>query len=173
MNLELPDVQASFRKGRGTRDQIAKIHWIIEKAKKFQKNAWTRLKSLTVWITTNCGKFLKKRSTRPPYLSPKKRVCSSRSNRTGYGRTIRFQIGKRVQQGCILSPCLFHLYAYMQSVRLDESQTWIKIACKSINNLGYADDTTLKAESEERLSISWWRWKWRMKRLGLTQNSNN
>ena len=64
MNLELPDVQAVFRKGRGTRDQIANIHWIIEKGKEFQKNIYFCLltipKPLTVWITINCGKFWKR-----------------------------------------------------------------------------------------------------------------
>ena len=61
VNHELPDVQASFRKGRGNRDQIANIHWIIEKAREFQKNIYFSLltmpKPLTVWITINCGKF--------------------------------------------------------------------------------------------------------------------
>ena len=65
MNRELPDVQAGFRKGRGTRDQIANIHWIVEKAREFQKNIYfcfidSMPKHLTVWITTNCGKFLKR-----------------------------------------------------------------------------------------------------------------
>ena len=64
LNRELPDVQAGFRKGRGTRDQVANIHWIMEKAREFQKNIYFALltmpKPLTVWITTNCGKFLKK-----------------------------------------------------------------------------------------------------------------
>ena len=64
VNCELPDVQAGFRKGRGTRDQIANIHWIIEKAREFQKNSISALltmpKPLTVWITTNCGKFFKR-----------------------------------------------------------------------------------------------------------------
>ena len=61
VNPELPDVQAGFRKGRGTRDQIANIHWIIEKAREFQKNIFSTLltmpKSLTLWITIKCGKF--------------------------------------------------------------------------------------------------------------------
>ena len=65
MNQELPDVQAGFRRGRGNRDQIANIHWIIEKAREFQKNIYFSFinyaKPLTVWITTNCGKFLKRR----------------------------------------------------------------------------------------------------------------
>ena len=64
MNRELPDVQAGFRKGRGTRDQIANIHWIIEKARKFQKNIYfcfiDYTKALAVWITINCGKFLRR-----------------------------------------------------------------------------------------------------------------
>ena len=64
MNHELPDVQTGFRKGRGTRDQIANMRWIMEKAREFQKNIYSALltmpKPLTVWITTNCGKFLKR-----------------------------------------------------------------------------------------------------------------
>ena len=73
--------------------------------------------------------------------------------RTGHGPTDWFQIGKRVCQGCTLSPCLFSLYAeyIMQNARLDEAQAGIKIAGRNINNLRYADDTTLKAESEEEL----------------------
>ena len=73
--------------------------------------------------------------------------------RTGHGTTDRFQIGKRVRQGCILSPCLFNLYAeyIMRNVGLEKAQAGIKIAERNINNLRYADDTTLMAESEEEL----------------------
>ena len=73
--------------------------------------------------------------------------------RTGHGTTDWFQIGKSVQQGCILSPCLFNLYAeyIMRHARLEETQAGIKIAGRNINNLRYADDTTLMAESEEEL----------------------
>ena len=73
--------------------------------------------------------------------------------RTGHGTTDWFQIGKGVYQGCILSPCLFNLYAeyITQNARLDEAQAGVKIARRNINNLGYADDTTLMAESEEEL----------------------
>ena len=73
--------------------------------------------------------------------------------RTGRGTTDRFQTGKGVRQGCILSPCLFNFYAeyIMWNARLDEAQTGIKIAGRNINNLRYADDTTLMAESEEEL----------------------
>ena len=83
VNHELPHVQAGFRKGRGTRNQIANIHWIIEKAKEFQKTSTSLLtmpKPLTVWITTNRGNSLRNGNTRPPYLPPEKPVCRSRSN---------------------------------------------------------------------------------------------
>ena len=84
MNRELPDVQAGFRKGRGTKDQIGNIYWIIKKARGFQKNIYSALlttpKPLTVQITTNCGKFFKSGSIRPPDLPPEKSVCKSRSN---------------------------------------------------------------------------------------------
>ena len=76
----------------------------------------------------------------------------SRSNRTGHGTTTNWlQIGKGVCQGCTLSPCLFNLYVeyIMQNARLDKAQAGIKIAGRNINNLSYADDTTLMAESEE------------------------
>ena len=84
MNCERPDFQGDFRKGRGTRDQIANIRWIIEKAREFQKNIYfaslTTLKPLTLWITTNCGKFLRDGNTRAPYLLPPRLVCRLRSN---------------------------------------------------------------------------------------------
>ena len=88
MNHELPDVQAGFRKGRGTRDQIANIHWIIKKARQFQTNIYFCFtdyipKALTLWITTNCGKFFKRweyQTTLPPYLSLEKSVSRSKSN---------------------------------------------------------------------------------------------
>ena len=84
MNRELPDVQAGFRKGRGTRDQIASIRWIMEKAREFRKTSISALltmpKPLTVWIKTNCGKFFKRRNARPADLPPEKSVCRSRSN---------------------------------------------------------------------------------------------
>ena len=72
-----------------------------------------------------------------------------------------FKIGKRVGQGCMLSPCLFNLYEehIMWRARLEETQAGIKIAGRNINNLRYADDTTLMAESEEGLKASWWKWK--------------
>ena len=116
VNRELPDVQAGFRKGRGTRDQIANIRWIIEKAREFQKTSISALltmpKPLTGWITINCG-ILKEVGIsnhltcllRNLYADQEAKV------RTGHGTTEWFQIGKGVHQGCILSPCLFNLNA--------------------------------------------------------------
>ena len=84
MNHELSEVQAGFRNGRGTRDQIANICWVIEKAREFLKNIYSAslimLKPLTRWITTNCGKFLKRWESQTTCLPPEKPVCRSRSN---------------------------------------------------------------------------------------------
>ena len=121
VNWELPDVQAGFRKGRGTRNEIVNICWIIEKAKEFQKNIdfcfIDMLKLLTVWKSKNCSKFLKKMGI-PDHLTCLLRnlyEAQEATVRTGHGTTNRFQIGKRVQQGYIWSPCLYNLYAYMQN----------------------------------------------------------
>ena len=115
MNCEIPDVQAGFRKGRGTRDQIANIYWIIRKVREFQKNLYfcfiDYAKAFDCVDHNKLWKILKE--TGIPnhfYLLPEKLVCRSRRNRTGHGTTDWFQIGKAVRQGCILSPCLFNLY---------------------------------------------------------------
>ena len=110
-------------------------------------------KPLTVWITTTVEKFKEMRT--PDYLTCLLRnlyADQEATVRTGHGTTDWFQIGKGVHQGCILSPCLFNLYTeyIMRNAGLDEAQAGIKIAGRNINNLRYADDTTLMAESEER-----------------------
>ena len=86
---------------------------------------------------------------------------------TRHGTTDWFEIGKGVRQGCILSLYLFNLYAeyIRQNARLDEAQTGIKISRRNIKNLKYTDDTTLMAETEEELNVSWWEWKRRLKNL--------
>ena len=130
---------------------------IQEKFQSFRKASTSVLltmpKSLTVWITTNCGK--RDGNTRPPDLPLEKFVCTDQEAtvRTGQGTTDWFQIRKGVRQGCILSPCLFNLYAeYIKiNIGLDEAQAKIKIAGRNINNRRYANDTTLKVESEEKL----------------------
>ena len=155
MNCELPDVQAGLRKCRGTRDQIGKIQWVIEKAREFQKNIYfsfrTMPKPLPVWITTNCGKFLERWiPDHLTYLLRNLYAAQETTVRTRHGKTDWFQIRKGVHQGCILSPCLFNLYAeyVMQNVGLDEAQAGIKFAGRNINNFRYADDTTLMAEAK-------------------------
>ena len=143
MNSELPDVQAGFRKGRGTRDQIANICWIIEKAREFQKNIYFSLLTmpnpLTVWITLNCGKILKEMGI-PDHLNCLLRnlyVSQEATVRTGHGTIDWFLIGKGVRQGCILSPCLFNLYAeyIMRNAGLEEAEAGIMIAGRNIENL--------------------------------------
>ena len=159
MNHELPDVQAGFRKGRGTRDQIANIHWIIEKAREFQKNIYfcfiDYAKAFDCVDHNKLWKILKEMG-RPDYLTSLLRnlyADQEATVRTGHGTTDWFQIEKGVRQGCILSPCLFYLCAeyIMRNVGLDEIQAGIKIAGRNINNLRYEDDTTFMAESEEEL----------------------
>ena len=114
----------------------------------------TTLKSLTVGITTNW--IILKELGIPNHLSCLLRnlyAGQEATVRTGHGTTDWFQIGKGVRQGCILSPFLFNLYAeyIMKNTGLDEAQAGIKIAGRNINNLRYADDTTLMAESKEEL----------------------
>ena len=158
MNWELPDVQAGFRKGRGTTDQIANIRWIMEKAREFQKSIYfcfiDYVKSFTVWTTINCGKFFKRWEYQTTWPASWE-ICMqvTKQQLELHGTTDWFQIGKRVCQGCILSPCLFNLYAeyIMWNARLDEAKAGIKIAGRNINNLRYVDDTTLMAGIEEEL----------------------
>ena len=161
MNHELPDVQAGFRKGRGIRDQIANICWIIEKARiKLQKNIYFCFivyVTVFVWITTNCGKFLKRWEYQTHLACLLRNLYGGQEAtvRTGHETTDWFQIGKGVCQGCILSPCLFNFYAeyIMRNAGLEEAQAGMKIAGRNINNLRYADNTTLMAESEELKSL--------------------
>ena len=153
MNHELPDVQAAFRKGRGTRDLITSICWIIEKAREFQKNCFTDYAKAFDCVDHNkLWKILQEMGI-PDHLT-----CFLSNLYAGQEATVRtrqgtadwFQIGKGVCQGCILSPCLLNLYAenIMRSAGLDEAQAGTKIAWRNINNLRYAGDTTFMAESK-------------------------
>ena len=114
VNCELSDVQASFRKGRRTRDQTANIRWIIEKAREFQKNIYFCFTDYTkAFDCVDHNKLWKIQETGiPDHLGVplEKYVCRS-TVRTGHTTTDWFQIGKGVHKGCILSPCLFNLYA--------------------------------------------------------------
>ena len=160
VNGELPNVQAGFRKGRGTRDQIANIRWIIEKARELQKNIyfcfidyakafdcvdhnkpWNILKEMGISDHLTC-------LLRNLFAGQEATV------RTGHGKTDWYKIGKGVCQDCILSPCLFNLYAeyIMRNTGLVEAQAGINNGGRNIKNLRYADDTfSLMAESEEEL----------------------
>ena len=112
-------------------------------------------------------------NTRPPNLPLEKPVCGQEATiRTGHGTTDWFQIGKEVCQGGILSPCLFNFYAeyIMRNAGLEEGQAGIKTARKNINNLRYADDTTLMAESEEELKILLMKVKEGSEKVGLKLN---
>ena len=130
MNHELPDVQAVFRKGRGTGDQIANICWIMEKAREFQKNIYfcfiNYAKTFDCVDHNKLWKILKEMGT-PDHLTcllGNLYAGQEATVRTGHGTADWFQIGKGLHQGCILSPCLFNSYAeyIMRKARLDEAQ---------------------------------------------------
>ena len=155
VNHELPDVQGGFKKGRGTRDQMANICWIIKKAREFQKNIYfcfiDYAKAFDGVDHNKLWKILQEMRI-PDHLTRLLRnLCAGQEAtvRTGHGTTDWFQIGKRLRQGYILSPCLFNFYAeyIMRNAGLEEAQAGIKISRRNINNLRYADDTTLTAES--------------------------
>ena len=178
MNWERPDVQAGFRKGRGTRDQIANILWIIKNAKEFQKKSyfcfidyakvfdcvdhnklWTILKEMRISDHLTC-------------LLRNLYAGQEATARTGHGTTDWFQMGKGVRQGCILSHCLFNFCPeyIMRNAGLEETQAGIKIAGRNINNLRYADDTTLMAEKEEELKSLLMKVKEESEKVGLKLN---
>ena len=144
MYWELPNVEAGFRKGRGTKDQIANICWIIDKAREFKKIIYycslTMLKPFDWGDHNKLWKFLQRMGI-PDYLTHllKKNLYSGKeaTARLEHGKTDWFQIGKGIHQGCIFSPCLFNLYAeyIMQNAGLNEAQAGIKIARRNLNNL--------------------------------------
>ena len=154
VNHELPNVQAGFRKGRGTRDQIANICWIIKKAREFQKNIYFPF--IDYAKAFGCVDHNKLWKIPQEMVIPDHLTCLLRNwyagqearVRTGHGTTDCFQIGKGVYQGCILSPCLFNLRAeyIMRNAGPEVAQAGIKIAGRNIINARYADDTTLIAE---------------------------
>ena len=159
MNRELPDVQAGFRKGRGTRDQIANMHWIMEKAREFQKNIYfcfiDYAKAFDCVNHNKLRKILKEMGI-PDHLTCVLRnlyAGQEATVRTGHGTTDWFQIGKGVHQGYKLSLYLFKLYAehIMRNPGLEEAQAGIKIDGRNINNLSYPDNSTFRAESEVEL----------------------
>ena len=133
VNCELPNVQAGFRKGRGTRDQIAN-NWLIEKVREFQKNIYfcfiDYTKAFDYVDHNKLWKILQKMGIpdHPTCLLRTLYAGQEATIRTEHGTTDWFQIGKEAQQGCILSPCLFNFYAeyLMRNAGLDESQAGIR-----------------------------------------------
>ena len=161
VNHELSDVQTGFQKGRKTRDQIVNIPGSLKKQESFRKTSISAFidyaKAFACVDHNKPWKILKEMGI------PDQLTCLLRNLyagqeatvKTGHGTTDSFQVRKEVHQGCILSPCLFNLYAeyIMRYSGLEEAQAGIKIAGTNINNLRYADDTTFMADSEERKSL--------------------
>ena len=178
VNHELLDVQAGFRKGRGIRDQIANICWIIEKAREFQKNIYfcfiDYVKAFDCVDNNKLWKILKEMEILDHLTCLLRNLYAGQETtvRTGHGTTEWFQIGKEVRQGCILSLCLFILYAeyIVRNAGLEEAQAGIKILGRNINNLRYADDSTLMAESEEELKSLLMKMKAESEKVGLKPN---
>ena len=160
VNCKLPNVQVGFRKGRGTRDQIANINWIVEKAREFQKSIYFCFDYTKAFDCADHNKLWKilKEMGMPDHLTRLLRnlyAGQEATIRTGHGTTDWFQIGKGVRRGCILSPCSFNLHTeyIRRNAGLEEAQAGIKTAGRNISNLRYADDITLMAEMKnERAS---------------------
>uniref|UniRef100_A0A4W2DNR5 Reverse transcriptase domain-containing protein n=1 Tax=Bos indicus x Bos taurus TaxID=30522 RepID=A0A4W2DNR5_BOBOX len=178
VNCELPDAQAGFRKGRGTRDQMRTSDGSWKKQESSRKNIYfcfiDYAKAFDCVDHNKLWKILKERGI-PDHLTCLLRnlyAGQKATVRTGHGTTDWFQIGKGVRQGCILSPWLFNLYAeyIMRNAGLDEAQAGIKIAGRNISNLRYADDTTLMAESEEELKSLLMKVKEESEKVGLKLN---
>ena len=139
MNQEFPDVQAGFRKVRATRDQIANIRWIIKKASEFQKQKFCFIDYAKGFDYVDLNKLWKipqEMGIPDQFTSLLRKLYAGQEAtvRTIYGTMDWFKIGKGVYQGCILSPCLFNLYAecIMRNAGLDEAQAGIKIAGRNI-----------------------------------------
>ena len=131
-------------------------------------------KPLIVWITINCGKFFKRWEYQTTWPASLRNLYAGQEAivRTGHGTADWFQVGKEVCQGCILSRCLFNLYAeyIMRNAGLEEAQARIKMDGRNINNLRYADNTTLMAESEEELKSLLMKVKEESEKVGLKFN---
>ena len=176
MNCELPDVQAGFKKAKEPEIKMPTSFGSSKKAREFQKNICfiDYAKTFDCVDHNKLWKILKKMGI-PDHLAYLLRnlyAGQEATVRTGHGTTNWFQIGKGVCQGFVLSPCLFNLYAeyIMRNAGLDEAQAGIKITGRNINNLRYADDTTLMAESKEQLKSLLMKVKEESEKVGLKLN---
>ena len=146
VNWELPDIQVGLRKGRGTRDVIANIHWIIEKTRKFQENIYLCFidytKAFDCVDHNKLWKILQEMGIADHRTSLLRNLYAGQEAtvRTRQGRMDWFKIGKGVCQGCIMSPCLFNFFAeyIIQNARMDEAKAGFKTAGRNINNLRYS-----------------------------------
>ena len=179
VNWELPDIHAGFRKGRGTRDQIANIRWVTEKVREFQKSIYFCFidypKTIDYVDHNKLWKILQKMGI-PDHLTCLLRNLSAGQEaivRTGHGTMDWFQIGKGVCQGCILLPCLFNFCAeyIMLNARLHEAQAGIKIAGRNTSNVRYVTDTTFMTVGEEKLKSPLTKEKKVSEKAGLKLNS--
>ena len=172
MNHELPDVQAGFRKGRETRDQMANIRWIMEKSQKFQKNIYfcfiDYAKAFDYVDHNKLWKILQQMGISDHLTCLLRNLYAGQEAtvRTGHGTMDWFKIGKGVCQGCILSPCFFILYAEY----IIWNAGWIKTAWRNTNNFRYADDTTLMAEIREEWKSLLMKMKEESEKAGLKLN---
>ena len=173
LNQELPDVQAGFRKGRETRDQIANIYWVIEKAREFQKNIYLCFISYTKAFDSvdhnKLWKALKELGISDHLTCLLRSLYAGQETivRTLYGTTDWLKIEKGVQQGCLFNLYVEHI---RRNSRLDGLQAGIKIGGRNINNLRYVGDTNLMAESKEEPKSLLMRVKEENERAGLKLN---
>ena len=178
MNRELPDVQLHLEKAEEPEIKLPTSVGSIKKTREFQKNIYfcfiDYANAFDCVDHNKLWKILKEMGI-PDHLTCLLRnlyVGQEATVRTGHGTTDWFQIGKAIHQGCILSPCLFNLCAeyIMRNAGLDEAQLGIKISRRNINNLRYAHDTTLMAESEEELKSLLMKVKEENEKVGLKLN---
>ena len=178
VNHELPDVQLVLEKAEKPEIKLPTSAGSSKRQESSRETSISALltmpKPLTVWITINCKKILREMGIPDHQTCPLRNLYAGQEAtvRTGLGTTDWFQTGKGVRQGCILSPCLFNLYAeyIMRNAGLEEAQARIKIAGRNINKLRYADDTTLMAESEEELNSLLMKVKEKSEKVGLKFN---
>ena len=169
VNHELPDVQAWFRKGRGTRDQVANICWIIKKAREFQKNIYfcfiDYAKAFDSVDHNKLSKILKEMGI-PDHLTCLLRNLYAGQEvtvRTGHGTTDWFQKGKGVHRGCILSPCLFNLYAQMLGWKKHKLESRLPGEISITSDMQMTPPLWQKVKRNTK--ASWWKWKRRVKML--------
>ena len=173
VNHEIPDVQAGFRKGRGTRDQIANIHWIMEKAREFQKNIYfcffDYAKAFDCVDHNKLWKILKEMVITDHLTCHLRNLFAGQEAivRNRYGTTVWFKIGKGLRQGNILSPCLLNLYAeyIMRNAGLDEAQLESRLLGEISITMDMQIIPPLWQKVKRNSKASWWKWKRRVKKL--------